>query len=93
MNIENLTGLSETEQDSIRRSLGTITGTMYGSCPYRREMGLKNLTPKVNSPIKKNEYISDVMTQCEEWEDRVTVENVIPDEDGETKVVIGYDKS
>lgn len=69
--IEKATGLNAYEQDSIFRSVKSIVETPIGTCPFRRAMGLKSVTPRDNSPVEANRYASDVITQIDEWDTRI----------------------
>lgn len=82
--------ISETEQKSIASCINTIAATSYGTTPFAREMGLKQLLPRNNSEIAKNEYATELVEAVESWEDRVGVKEVVFTEDHETKVVIEY---
>lgn len=82
--------VSQEEQESIASCIHTITSTVRGTVPYAREMGLKNILPRNNSEMAKNEYATDLTEAVEEWEDRISVTEVGFVQDGETKVVINY---
>ncbi len=74
--IEKATGLNAYEQDSIFRSVKSIIETPIGTCPFRRGMGLKSVTPKDNSPVEVNKYASDVISQVDEWDSRILAREV-----------------
>lgn len=78
------------EQQSIATCIRTIASTVYGTVPFAREMGIKQVLPKNNSEIAKNAYAEELLEAIEEWEDRVTVNEVVFTEEHETKVVIEY---
>lgn len=80
--------MTETEADSIKNSISTIASTPYASAPYMRDMGIKAYPPESNSIIAKNQYASEVITQCELWEDRASIAEVVFDNDNEVRVVI-----
>lgn len=82
--------LTEEEQASIASCIQTIGSTVYGTVPYARTMGVKNILPRNNSELAKNEYATDLAEAIEEWEERVSVKEVCFTEDRETKVVIDY---
>jgi len=69
--IEKATGLNAYEQDSIYRSVKSIVQTPIGTCPFKRAMGLKTVTPRDNSPVEANKYASDVMSQIDNWDERI----------------------
>lgn len=82
--------LPQEEQKRIESSIGMIASTVYGTVPYARSMGLRNILPRNNSELEKNEYAADLTEAVEAWEDMVSVKEVEVTEDGETKVVIDY---
>lgn len=82
--------VSEEEKKSIASCINTIAATTYGTVPYAREMGLKRMFPRNNSEMAKNEYATELADAVEEWEDRVSVKEVVFAEDSEAKVVIEY---
>lgn len=82
--------IPQEEQQRIASSIQMIASTAYGTVPYARSMGLRNILPRNNSEMEKNEYASDLTEAVEAWEDRVSVKEVEVAEDGETKVVIDY---
>lgn len=82
--------ISDTEQKSIASCIQTIASTTYGTVPYAREMGLKQMLPRNNSELARNEYAAELSDAIEEWEDRVSVKEVLFTTDNEAKAVIEY---
>ncbi len=82
--------MSEAEQKSISSCVNTIASTAYGTVPYAREMGLKQILPRNNSEMAKNEYATELVDAVESWEERVGVKEVIFEENCEVKVVVEY---
>lgn len=83
--------MSDEEQRSITSCINTIAATAYGTVPFARSMGLKQMLPRNNSELAKNEYATELAEAIEEWEGRVAVKEVVFSEDREAKVVIEYD--
>ncbi|MBE5910879.1 hypothetical protein [Pseudobutyrivibrio sp.] len=81
--------MTETEIDAIENSISTIASTPYGTAPYMRSMGIKKYPPETDSDVAKNQYATEVITQCGIWEDRVKVSEVKFTDDNNAKVVIG----
>ncbi|MGN0338665.1 MAG: hypothetical protein ACI4EE_14320 [Lachnospiraceae bacterium] len=80
--------MTATEQDSIESSISTIASTPYGTAPFMRDMGIKEYPPESNSEIARNQYASEVITQCSLWEDRASVAEVKFESDNEVRMVI-----
>lgn len=80
--------MTATERDSVINSIGTIAGTPYASAPFMRSMGIKNYPPESNSEIAKNQYATEVITQCGRWENRAEVAEVRFEENNSVMVVI-----
>ncbi len=78
--------LTKTEQESIENSIGTIASTPYGTVPFMRDFGIKNYM--VDTEIEKNQYATEVMTQCMQWEDRVQVSEIHFTENNEVRMVL-----
>lgn len=78
------------EQQRIAASIRMIGSTVRGTVPYARNMGLEKALPGNNSELEKNEYATDLVEAIEEWEEHVTVNEVLFTQDGEAKVVIEY---
>lgn len=85
--------LSVTEQRSINRCVKQISTTVQGTAPFMRDMGLEKALPETNNPMEKNEFLSDMMTQIDEWEERVSTESAEFIGDDEIKVVINVGES
>ena len=77
-----------TEQKSIERSLKTIASTTRGTAPFLRDMGLEVAFPPDDSIGKKNGYITDLISQLSDWEERVDVSEAEFIDDEHIKVVI-----
>lgn len=82
--------LTETELDGIENSISTMASTPYATAPFIRSMGIKAYPPETNSDIAKNQYATEVITQCGIWEDRAKVSEVKFLDDNEVKVVIEH---
>lgn len=67
--------MTETEEKAIYSSISTIASTPYGTVPYLRDMGIKNINPD-NSDLARNAFSTEVISQASEWEDRVTIESI-----------------
>jgi phage baseplate assembly protein W len=87
---EGIKTLTETERDAIEDSIGTIASTPYGTAPYIRDMGIRGYPPENASQISRNEYATEVITQCEKWEDRAEVSEVQWNDENEVRMVIAY---
>ena len=80
--------MTDTERDSVMNSIGTIAGTPYATAPYIRSMGIKNYPPESASEIARNQYATEVITQCDKWEKRVKVSEVQFGENNNVRMVI-----
>jgi len=80
-----------TEQMSIERSLKTIASTVRGTAPFMRDMGLSSVLPVNDSLAAKNSYITDMISEISEWEDRATVDEADFIDDNTIKVVVSND--
>lgn len=88
--IENTTGLNGTEQESIYRSVRTISETPVGSAPFHRSIGVENTVPKTLSPVDRNEYASGIIQAVPMWDERISVSEVTVTEEHKAKVVVKY---
>lgn len=88
--IENATGLNGTEQESIFRSVRSISETRIGSCPFHRSMGVEKVIPENMSAVAKNEYASGIIQAVQLWDDRVSVKEVTVENETTAKVVVEY---
>lgn len=86
-------GIESTERDSIENSIGTIASTPYGAAPFLRNMGIKNYPPDNKSELSKNRYATEVITQCQIWEDRVKLKGLHFEENNTVRMEIEYGKS
>lgn len=77
-----------TEQKSIERSLNTIASTVRGTAPFMRDMGLDTPLPEDNSLSQKNAYITNMLSQLMDWEERVEASEAEFINDNEIKVVV-----
>lgn len=82
--------MTETELDGIENSISTIASTPFATAPFIRSMGIKGYPPETNSDIAKNQYATEVITQCGIWEDRAKVSEVQFSDDNDVKVVIEH---
>ena len=80
--------VTETEQRSIERCVRQISTTVRGTAPFLRDMGIEKMFPETNSPIEQSGFISDMITEIGEWEDRINVESAEFINENEIKVVI-----
>lgn len=85
--------MTAAEQDSIENSISTIASTPYASAPFIRSMGIKNYPPESKSEIARNQYATEVITQCKKWEDRAEVSAVYFEENNDVRMVIGNVKN
>ena len=88
--IENATGLNGTEQESIYRSVRTISETPLGSAPFHRSIGVENTVPKTLSAVDRNEYASGIIQAVPMWDTRISVSEVTVDQEHNAKVVVKY---
>lgn len=70
--------------DNIVSCVGMILGTVRGSMPYMRDMGISEGVLGRNTPEAADEYVGDASEQVEMWDERVTVGEIAvePDEEG-----------
>ncbi len=88
LDFENGKTMTETEQDSIENSISTIASTPYGTAPFIRDMGIRNYPPESDSEVARNQYATEVITQCNKWEDRARVSEVKFVKENEVRMVI-----
>ena len=77
-----------TEQASIERCIKNISQTVQGTTPFMRDMGLDSMLPKNSSAAHKNAYITDMLSEIAEWEDRVKVDEATFINDNIIEVVV-----
>lgn len=87
-----ISGITETERSSIENCVGMIASTPHGSAPFARDMGIKKYPPEEGSDLEKSRYAMEVITQCEAWESRVKVKQVVFEANNRTRMVLEYDK-
>lgn len=84
---ENLS-MTATKQDSIVNSISTIASTPYATAPYIRSLGVRNYPPESNSEIARNQYATEVITQCSMWDERVEVSEIRFGKNNDVRLVI-----
>lgn len=77
-----------TEQMSIERSLKTIASTVRETAPFMRDMGLSSMLPVNDSIVARNAYITDMISEISEWEDRAVVDEASFVDENTIKVVV-----
>lgn len=87
MEVDFNANLTDTERAGVLSELKVISSTKKGTIPFVRDLGLDNDIPEDNSPIRKNEYASDLIEQVAKWDDRISIREVNLT-DHELKVVI-----
>jgi len=85
-------GTDENAEDIIKCA-GTILSTPYASMPYMRDMGITADAVAGLSRGDEGEYYAQAADQIEEWEERVSVNEITctANDDGSAgvKVVVG----
>lgn len=77
-----------TEQQSIERCVKQISTTKRGTAPFLRDMGLESAMPVGNSPADREEFLTDIVSQIDEWDERVEAKSAAYDGENKIKVVI-----
>ncbi|MBQ6577482.1 MAG: hypothetical protein IJL91_07015 [Bacteroidales bacterium] len=88
--IENATGLNGTEQESIYRSVRTISETPLGSAPFHRSIGVEDTVPKSLSAVDRNSFASGIIQAVPMWDERISVSEVTVTKEHTAKVVVKY---
>ena len=80
--------ISKTEKESIMNNLGTLASTPYGSIPLLRDAGMQ--FPEDASQYSRNAYITELIEQAEQYEDRAEISAAEFLNEEEVKVEITY---
>lgn len=80
--------MTATEQESIENSISTIASTPYASAPFIRSMGIKNYPLESASEVARNQYATEVITQCGVWENRAKVSALYFGKNDDVRMVI-----
>jgi len=72
--------------ENIVSCAGMILGTVRGSMPYMRDMGIPEDVLGRNTPEAEDAYVDEASEQVEMWDERVMVGEIAVEQDAEGKI-------
>ena len=77
---------SSADGDHIVACVSMILGTVRGSMPYMRDMGIFGDIVGRNTPEAADAYVDDASEQVELWDERVMVGEIAVEQDAQGKI-------
>ncbi|MCI8337936.1 MAG: hypothetical protein HFH62_04510 [Lachnospiraceae bacterium] len=77
---------SSADGEQIVSHVSMILGTVRGSMPYMRDMGISGDIVGRNTPEAADAYVDDASDQVELWDNRVMVGEIEVEQDAQGKI-------
>ena len=77
---------SSADGEHIVSCVSMILGTVRGSMPYMRNMGISGEIVGRNAPEAADAYVDDASEQVELWDERVIVGEIAVEQDAQGKI-------